>query len=250
MKASVGLHKSRFVNLAQVSKVLSKPEDMDFAQHVADEAVTLVRDNRQVLPLQKAEESVLTTERTAAAGHTVQHQLVAIILAQALERTPGRGFQRAFQSHRPDASVYFVDKHNAKVMSAEVLKAVNDAQKVVIGAYLGQPGSTQRMVDGNLANPSEELDPTAQLLRQILAIASGKIVVIAFGSPFLIENFPHIQTYICAYATAPSSEISAVKALFGDIPMRGKLPVTLPGVAARGFSLQLPARYQQQKPLK
>jgi beta-N-acetylhexosaminidase len=245
MKASVGLNRSRFVDLEQVSKLVSKPEDTDFAQHVADEAVTLVRDNGQVLPLQKTEESVLTTERTAV-GQPEKHPLVVIILAQALERTPGREFQRVFQAHRPDAAVYFVDKHIASAMSAEVLKAVSEAQKVVIGAYLGQPGSTQKTADGNSGNPYGEFDPSSRLLQQMLAIASEKIVVIAFGSPFLIENFPQIRTYLCTYATAPSSENSAVKALFGEIPMRGKLPVTLPGVAARGFSLEWPTRQQRQ----
>ena len=245
MKASVGLNRSRFVDLEQVSKLVSKPEDRDFAQHVADEAVTLVRDNGQVLPLQNTEESVLTTEITAA-GQPSKHHLVVIILTEALERTPGHEFQRVLQSHRPDAAFYFVDKHIANAMSTEVLKAVNEAEKVVIGAYLGQPGTRQMTVDGNLGNSSGELDQSSRLLQRMLAIAPEKIVVIALGSPFLIETFPQIRTYICTYATAPSSENSAVKALFGDILMRGKLPVTLPGVAARGFSLGWPTRHQRR----
>src|SRR5205814_5474995 len=36
MKASVGLDKNRFVDLQQVSYLVSKPEDMQFAQQVAD----------------------------------------------------------------------------------------------------------------------------------------------------------------------------------------------------------------------
>jgi beta-N-acetylhexosaminidase len=62
-------------------------------------------------------------------------------------------------------------------------------------------------------------------------------VVIALGSPYLIESLPQIQTYICTYAMAPTSETRAVKALFGEVQNHSKLPVTLPGVAPRGFSL-------------
>jgi len=54
MKASVGLDKSRFVDANQANTLTSRPEDMEFAQHVADQAVTLVRNNGQVLPMQKA----------------------------------------------------------------------------------------------------------------------------------------------------------------------------------------------------
>ena len=53
MKAAVGLDKSRFVDAEQATRVARKPEDMDFAQHVAEEAVTLVRDLSQLLPLRK-----------------------------------------------------------------------------------------------------------------------------------------------------------------------------------------------------
>jgi beta-N-acetylhexosaminidase len=75
----------------------------------------------------------------------------------------------------------------------------------------------------------------------LLEAAKGKSAIVAFGSPYLIESFPEIQTYICAYAMASSSEVSAVKALFGEIHNHAKLPVTLPGVAPRGFSLSWPA---------
>src|SRR5579872_6394238 len=50
-KASLGLNKARLVDLEQVSHIVSRPENLDFAQQVADSAVTLVKDNRQVLPL-------------------------------------------------------------------------------------------------------------------------------------------------------------------------------------------------------
>src|SRR5436305_28652 len=53
MKAAVGLHKARLVDLDQVSWIINKPEDLAFAQQVADDAVTMVRDNRQVILIAK-----------------------------------------------------------------------------------------------------------------------------------------------------------------------------------------------------
>jgi beta-N-acetylhexosaminidase len=37
----------------------------------------------------------------------------------------------------------------------------------------------------------------------------------------------------------PTSERSAAKALFGEIPIHGKLPVTLPGIAKRGDGIDV-----------
>src|SRR5271167_731101 len=50
-KASVGLNKTRLVDINAVAKIVAKPASLATAQQIADSAVTLVRDNRQVLPL-------------------------------------------------------------------------------------------------------------------------------------------------------------------------------------------------------
>ena len=52
-KASVGLNKARLVDINAVNQVIAKPESLQTAQKIADSAVTLVRDNKQVLPLQR-----------------------------------------------------------------------------------------------------------------------------------------------------------------------------------------------------
>jgi beta-N-acetylhexosaminidase len=75
-------------------------------------------------------------------------------------------------------------------------------------------------------------------MNQILELAAAKTVVAAIGSPYVAVNFPTIQNYLCTFSSVPSSEISAVKALFGELKPQGRLPVSLPGIASRGFSLQ------------
>ncbi len=233
MKASVGLNESRFVDLDGVAALTSKPEDVDFAQHIADRAVTLVRDSGRILPLQKPE---LTTK----------HRLVAILIAMALESGNGHEFEKALKSRRPDAVVYYFDGRVSNGMVPEILKAVNEADQVVAVAYAVHGGTRQLNVNGNLLTSFGLVGPSGRLLQQLLGVAPEKIAVIALGSPYLIEGYPQIQTYICTYAMASTSEISAVKGLFGEIQSRGRLPVSLPGVAARGFSLPWPTRPPQQ----
>jgi beta-N-acetylhexosaminidase len=66
-------------------------------------------------------------------------------------------------------------------------------------------------------------------------------MVISLGSPYFISDFPGTQNYMCTFSNATVSEMSAVKALFGEIPIHGHLPVTIPNFAARGQGLDLPA---------
>jgi hypothetical protein len=41
-------------------------------------------------------------------------------------------------------------------------------------------------------------------------------------------SFPKVGAYLTTYSTVPPSEVAAVRALFGEIPIRGRLPVTIP----------------------
>jgi beta-N-acetylhexosaminidase len=55
---------------------------------------------------------------------------------------------------------------------------------------------------------------------------------------YSILNFPSIRSFSRTYSWVPTSERSAAKALFGEIPIHGKLPVTLPGIAKRGDGIE------------
>jgi len=113
---------------------------------------------------------------------------------------------------------------------------VKDAEKVVIAAYASPVAGKQVMVNGKLVNTVGLEQASGQLLMQVLDIAAEKTVVVALGSPYLAQNYGAVQNYICTYSNATTSELSAVKALFGELTPHGKLPVTLPGIADRGFS--------------
>jgi beta-N-acetylhexosaminidase len=117
---------------------------------------------------------------------------------------------------------------------------VKQAEEVIVAAYVVHGGARQAVVDGKTVTSYGLRGPSGVLLQKILEAAPEKTSVIALGSPYLIANFPQIQNYMCTYAMATTSEISAVKALFGEIENHAKLPVTLPGIAPRGFSLPWP----------
>ena len=73
------------------------------------------------------------------------------------------------------------------------------------------------------------------------AIAAGgkPVTLIALGSPYLLRNFPGVRRIWRPSAAYRPSEIAAVKALWGEIPIRGRLPVSIPGMAAYGDGIQI-----------
>lgn len=235
MKASVGLDKARLVDLEQVPYLVSKPEDMQFAQRVADQAITLVRDNGKVLPLARFLPPPIQGAYASAPVEPTT-QVVAVIMTDHARLGPGRAFENALRARRADATVFYVDPTLALPMAGTILQAVKDAGKVVVATFLSPVSGKQVMVDGKLVNSVGLEGASAELLKQILDLVAPKTVVVALGNPYVAPSFPSIQNYLCTFSAASTSEVSAVKALFGELQPQGRLPITLPGIAARGFS--------------
>jgi beta-N-acetylhexosaminidase len=67
------------------------------------------------------------------------------------------------------------------------------------------------------------------------------VVGISFGNPYLLQNFPALQTYVVAYGDMPSLQRAAALALTGSVDVTGRLPISLPGLYPRGTGIQLKA---------
>jgi len=232
-KGALGLNDSRTVDLNAIASTVGKPQDLAFGQQVADSAITLVRDNGKVLPLKskgtpKAGLPYMTREET-------HNDVVAVLFSDDMRTESGRAFGREFHARIPDSRVMYVDPRIAAGMSDEVLKAVDAAQTVVAAVYVIPTA-------GKIGNSVAMADATGTLLQQLLDRAGQKTTVVAMGNPYLASDFPKIENYMCTFSNATVSEVAAVKALFGEIPIRGHLPVTIPNVAERGSGLERPAQ--------
>jgi beta-N-acetylhexosaminidase len=236
-KASLGLQDARTVDVQAIATLVGRPENLAFGQQVASDAVTLVRDNGKVLPLK----SSLKNQGTRMAGlpYTEQeethNQVVAVVFSDDVRTESGRAFSREFLARTPDAHLIYVDPRVAAGMSDEVLKAVNEAQTVVAAVYV-VPNA------GKIGNAVAMADATGALLQQILDHNADRTAVVAMGNPYLAADFPKIENYLCTFSNASVSEIAAVKALFGEVAVRGHLPVSIPNVAARGAGLERPVK--------
>jgi len=97
-----------------------------------------------------------------------------------------------------------------------------------VGAYRGTVG----MLGGELPHALDAL------------VATGKpVALIALGNPYVLRNFGNVTSYLATFSNVAPCEIAAVRAVLGQIPIRGRLPVTIPGQAKYGDGIQLPAAH-------
>jgi beta-N-acetylhexosaminidase len=251
LKASLGLTKARLVDLGQLSNEVAKPENLEVGQRVADEAITLVRDNGKVIPLQSFAASPGTTEEALPYQSVIEetNRLVVVIFSDDLRTDSGRMLERQILARVPDARIIYLDARSAAGMKATVVEAVEAAGHVIAAVYVvPNAGRALRTAGGGLMNTVAMDSATGSLLTAILDRAADRTVVLAMGNPYVVQDFPAIENYVCAFSNVTVSEIAAVKAIFGEIPISGHLPVTIPGIASRGEGLERPARPSSAPP--
>jgi len=232
-KASLRLQSGRSVDLKAIANRVGAPGNLSFGQQVADDAITLVRDNGKVLPLKSK-----GTPKTGLPDTTQEEtrkQVVAVLFSDDVRTESGRASARELRMRVPDADILYVDPRIAAGMSDEVRKAADQAQSVIAAVYVVPTA-------GKIGNTVAMADATGSLLQQLLDHGAGKTAVVAMGNPYLAADFPKIENYMCTFSNASVSEFAAVKALFGEVTIHGHLPVSIPNVAARGTGLERAVR--------
>ncbi len=222
-KARLGLNKNRLVDVNGINAHFAETAWQKEAQDISDRGITLLRDTPHRLPLD---------------GTKPSRALLLAFYADP-EPTPGEDLERELRSRFDSvttirADTRFRDAANVKLPSPESYDAA------ILALFV-------RVSDrkGNVDVPPEQ----AALAQQVYK--SGKpVVTLAFGSPYLIEGFPQAETWLGAFGISDVAQISMARALFGEIPVRGHLPVTIPGVQLKaGFGIELPADAMKLQPM-
>ena len=243
-KASLGLHKTRLVDAEALPDIVGKPENLALGQQISDDAVTLVRDNGKLLPLKQS--GTVKGGLPYQQVEEVHNGTVVVVLSEDVRTEAGRALERSIKARVPDANVIYVDPRLAAALSEEILKAVDQAQVAIAAVYV-VPTAGKAMKGANgLTNSVSLNDASGKLLQAILDRAAQKTAVLAMGNPYVAQDFPAIQNYLCTFSNATVSEISAVKALFGEITIRGHLPVSIPDIAQRGAGIERPPQVAEE----
>ncbi|MDR3755153.1 MAG: glycoside hydrolase family 3 protein [Terracidiphilus sp.] len=226
-KASVGLNEKRLVNLSNVEDEVARPDDVAFAQSVADRAVTLVVDKNRLIPLAAS---------TAAKPERPASRIVAVIFSDRPRGSDGgRAFASEVRKRAPEATVFFVDPSNASYVFDSVMGAVHEAGSVI--AVAESVPNPRRTTEGRAGGSAGLEKGPMQLLTEMVKTAAAKTIVVAFGNPYTGGSISGIQTYVCTYSNTVVSASSLARALFGEIPIHGRLPVSIPNLAPRGTGL-------------
>ncbi|HSM04765.1 MAG TPA: glycoside hydrolase family 3 N-terminal domain-containing protein [Longimicrobiales bacterium] len=215
-KERLGLHRQRSVPLERVPEIVGIPAHEEVAERVARSSITLLRNDNDLLPL-------LGT-RSA--------RVVSVSYHRANDLLAGRYFNGRLRSRYPRLDEVSVGRDSDPAVYDGILRRAARANLVVVSLYV-----TARSYAGSVAIPEE----TSAFIERLAAERIPHVVV-SFGNPYLITEFPSAQSYLLAWSGNPVSQRAAAEALFGDIAVTGRAPTRIPGFWEIGAGLQVPAR--------
>lgn len=212
-KARLGLDRQKLVDVEALPAKLGTKATLDQALRTFQAAATLVKNEGSVLPIAKSGKKVLVLSLSSDPGTYYA----------------GRTFAAAVKARSPETRISYADSATGQEeLDAAYLKAAA-ADVVVVGVF-----SSLSAWKGNVG-----LDLRHQALIQTLAALGKPTVVVSFGSPYLLRDFPNVSAYLCLYRNQPQTQETAARAIFGEIDVMGKLPVSLPGLFPAGYGVTL-----------
>jgi beta-glucosidase-like glycosyl hydrolase/CubicO group peptidase (beta-lactamase class C family) len=220
-KARLELDKNRLVDISRLNQKFGLPKFADDAQSIADRGVTLLRNSENLVPLNAARPLrvllvSLSADPDAYPSATLESEI--------------RWRVDSLKSLRADTQ--FVNVSTLKLPPV-------DSYDVAIAALFVRVADRK----GNVGFPEDQRAFVNQML------AGGKpCVVLAFGSPYLISSFPDAKSWIGEFSTNDVSQRAAVRALFAQTAIRGRIPVTVPDTSKRGDGIQVTANPMTLEP--
>jgi beta-N-acetylhexosaminidase len=209
LKARTGVAFHRFVPLDTLRDIVGAPEHRALAADIATRAVTLLRDEKNLIPV-------------PAGGRTV--------LVQYMPRTElraGRAFAAEVRQDAPGSRAFEIGPATSPAMLDSIAREARGADRVIVATYV-------RRIEGE----GRVAIPTA-IASWIDSLAvRERVIVVSLGNPYLIRQFPRVGTYAVTYGVSDDLERAAARAVLGRASITGRVPVSLPGFFTRGDGIQ------------
>jgi len=213
VKARLGLHLNKIVDVEALPKKIGTKENLRQAFLTFESAATLVKNERGVLPL-------------SAPGK--KFALLSLSSDQG-DYFAGRTFADAVKKRAPGTQIFYADATTGKEALDDAFFKAAESDLVVCAVF-----SSLRAGKGSVG-----LDPNHVDLIKTLAATGKPVVVLNFGSPYLLKNFPEVDACLCLYRNTPQAQDIAARAIFGEMDVKGKLPISLPGLYLIGQGVEL-----------
>jgi len=218
-KARLGLNRTRTVPLDDVATQVGGRQHAAVAREISQKSITLLKDDRNQVPLRAPRESAVLY--LSILDYPSGWRIAA----------PSRTFIPELRARWPNVTAIELSDRStpAEIDLVRVTSTRYDA--IVVSVFVRASSGSGRM---DLAPPLVRLLTD---LARLTASTPRPFITVFFGNPYVPMGLPTLPAVMLTYDFYDLAEGSAVRALAGEAPIGGRLPISLPGMFDAGFGL-------------
>jgi beta-N-acetylhexosaminidase len=214
-KARMGLHAARAADLAAIDAKLATRDHLRTAEEINTRAITLIKDDRSQVPL------------AVPAAANILYLSVIDYASGWREGVPSRTFLPELKKRWPNVTGLEISDRMSADQADLVRSLARRADAIVASVFVRIASYSGRM---------DLSDRQVALLNDLVALNKPYVTVL-FGNPYTATFLPRLPAMLLAYEEFDGIELAAVRALAGEAPVGGKLPIALPGMFPIGHGL-------------
>lgn len=221
-KARLGLHRGSRVDLNALPALVGTRAHRAVARAVSERSITLIRDATGDVPLRAPRDR-------------------ALLYLSVLDYPSGWGIGApsrlaipALRARWPDLTAIELSDRTPPTDLELVRETAGRYDAVVAGIFVRTASFSGRM------DLDEDLVVFLRDLAEDAAERGQPFVSVFFGNPYVAPSLPELPSVLLTYDYRGLSERTAVRAIAGEIPIAGRLPVTLGDGLAAGHGLTRP----------
>ncbi len=207
-KVRTGAIQRPLVDLDSLREVVGSATHRRAAQGIAEDAITLLRNDDAQLPLKPGPRTAIVT------------------FAAESDVSAGRTFAAELRGLLPDARILRINHTTPRARLDSLLRP---GERVVVATFVRTIEGEGRFAVGE------------HVARWIDSVAIERpVTVVAFSNPYVIREFGWVSGYVATYGRGEAVERAAARVVAGRVPFRGRAPITLPGFFTLGDGVGAP----------
>jgi beta-glucosidase-like glycosyl hydrolase/CubicO group peptidase (beta-lactamase class C family) len=214
------LDSQKVIDSTKAYRILNSPKHKRLAEEIAEKSITLVKDENNLIPVDAD-----------------KYYSITCINLLDVWRNPDeeQKFEEILKENFKNVRSYDLTLSSRNINYRRAFNLAKRSRLVLVPAYVNV-----KSFKGDISIADKHLE----FIKKLMAL-NKPVVIMSFGSPYILFQFPEAETYLCAYGAVPISQIAMFNAVFGRSVINGKLPVSIPNTE---FNIGYGIKKRQDKP--